>query len=186
MMYIKLYEEYLIEHDGKYPAAQFQDDYMIVHKVTEGSNKGRIKFKFYDEDDKNYSNICSMIFGATKILDTKYIDNEQIREVKIGGIKFRKVPANTIDVVLNCFLEQMGYNPTTWRQNPEEHSDREQLIKILKEVFEYKIKNVALESKDLGDIFDNLLKVRDEIFEFQKEHYVEYDSKRMSKKYNVF
>ena len=181
MKYLKIYEDF-----EKYPAVQFQDEYMIVHKVTVGDNKGRIKFKFYDEEDKNYSNICSMMFGAAKILDTNYIDNEEIRKLKIVKNKFKKVPTNTIDVVLNCFLEQMGYNPTSWRQHPDEHTDREQLIKILKENFEDKIKNVALESKELGDIFDNLLKVRNEIFEFQREHYSEYDARRMSKKYNVF
>lgn len=166
-----------------YPAIQFQDEYLIVHKVTEGTNKGLIKFKVYEESSERYSITYSMLYGAAFLLDSKYETNEQIRNIKLENIaKFRKVNDNTIDAIIFTFLEDIGYDKESIDKMKfgGEHS-----IKVLNLMIFSAIKKVAKNSKNLGEVFDGLREIRDEFFEFEKPYYNEWKTKKDQEKYNL-
>jgi hypothetical protein len=162
----------------KMPAIQFEDDYLKVHKIKEGPNNGKILLKFNDDRDMNTTwSVLSMTSGCAKILDTKYEKIPEIRKVELSN--FRVVHSNSIDVILENFLKQMGYedNNILWYKS-------EVMVK-LKELFADKIKMCVNSAKDLGEVMDNLRKVREEIFEFQKPHYEEWEMRKNANKYNL-
>lgn len=173
----------------KVPAIQFENDYLKIHKITEGPNKGKILFKFNENNDTKWSSL-SMVSGCAEILDTKYENIPEIRNVELSdNEKFRNVHGNTIDVVLQKFLTQMGYVSINKNIFDRFVSDvlwyRSEIMVNLKNLFTDKIKMCADSAKDLGEVTDLLKKVRDEVFEYQKDHYDDWELKRNITKYNL-
>lgn len=163
-----------------YPAIQFKDDYLIVHKITEGRHKGKIKIKIYEESSDRYSITYSLLSGIAILLDTKYEKNEQIRNIKVSDVhKIKTVPQPTVDLILHEFLIDIGYDLDF---NKSIYSGK---IKDLQIKFTDDIKNVLQKSNDLGDVFDGLRAVRDDITEFRKDHYEEYVRTTDTNKYNL-
>jgi uncharacterized protein YpbB len=166
-----------------YPAIQFQDEYLIVHKVTEGPNKGLIKFKVYEESSERYSITYSMLYGAAFLLDSKYETNEQIRNIKLENIaKFRKVNDNTIDAIIFEFLKDIGYSKDKIERM---RFDSYHSIKELNTIFFSAIKEVAKYSKNIGEVFDGLRRIRDGFFYYEKPYFDEWKLKNNQEKYNL-
>ena len=178
-MNIKIFEKF----NKKYPATQFKDNYLEVHKITEGANKGKVVFKFYD----NYNEIKSLTslpFGCAKILDSKYEHNEEIRNVILDVSRFKKVQSNTIEMVLYEFLFDMGYKQESDLSSGIKMFDRD-VINDLVSNFSDEIKSVVELSNNIGDVLDGFKKIRNEVFKYQKRHYDEWTLNKDVNKYNL-
>jgi len=174
MKYIKKFES------RKYPAIQFKDENLTIWKITEGVHKGNIKFKFYKEIDKEYTDIYSIMSGSAKILDTEYEHNEKIREITTD-LKNRKVSTNTIDTILYTFIQSVGYE----KEDVDKIYRSNRYDNVLKKMFENKIQKVSDNYKNLGDIFDGLRKVKDEFIKYETPNFEEYKLNKEANKYNL-
>jgi len=175
MKYLKIYENF--DESFKKPYFAFEDDFLTIHKINNGVNKGKILFKFLDKT--GFDNPYSMTLGCAKILDSEYENYSDIREIKIEG-RFIKVQKNTAEAILHEFLLDMGYEIPSmsmkWVYDIKEK---------LWEEFEDKIISIPGHAKDLGDVLDGLRKVRNEVFEFQKDHFEKWQLDRDINKYNL-
>lgn len=112
----------------------FKDDFLKIRKLTKEPVEGKILFRFYYE---KYEDVCSMLYGCAKLLNTKYENNDQIRGITLGD--YRKVNTSSINAILRLFC-----------QNDEELAKR---IKIKYSDDIYKIVDNA---HNLGDVIDGL------------------------------
>lgn len=169
----------------EYKAIQFQDEYLIVHKVTEGTSKGLIKFKFYDEIDKGYTNVNSMVLGSTKILDTQYEKNETIRNVTILD-KYKKVHSATFNIAMRSFFQAMA-NLASVSLIPQEidkltWSDwYKNNTKPAMEMYFDDLEDV----KNLGDLLDTIRKIRERFFVLEEDEFKEFLLQKNIDKYNL-
>jgi hypothetical protein len=155
---------------------------LLINKITEGANKGKILFKFWNEENRTFGDKYSMMAGCAKILDTEYGKNEQLRNIKLEGMKIRKVQTNTVERVVYNFLLDLGYV----NEFPDKYlTHGGELILRLRNKFSEKIKAIPTTSNDLGDIIDELKKVRQELFDFQREDYEKWVFDTDTKKYNL-
>jgi hypothetical protein len=136
---------------------RYIDEFLYVYKIK-GFAKGKIIFKLYNKDareaDQKWSTF-SMLSGCAQILDTKYENKPEIRNITLGSAKFRKVMPNTIDRVFFDFLKDLGYNRNS---NPL-------VIKELKVEYQEKLKQIPKAAINLGDVLDELKKIRELIRE---------------------
>lgn len=152
-MIVKIFEDFEKSNDSYWV---FEDEYLKIHKILHGANKGKILFRIFNPKENNFNDKFSMMYGAAIILGTKYTNYPQIREIKLGPIKFRKVQPNTIDAIISNFLKDLKHDDdvsTLWIE----------MFSKMKFKFEKYIKKIAEESIDLGEVFDGLKKVKDEI-----------------------
>lgn len=91
MKYIKMYE-YVVGSSGKY---KFDDGNLKIFQIVEGPNKGKISFRFPSEDTFHGYDSNSLILGASKILDTDYINNPDIRNIELMDYKYKKLTTST-------------------------------------------------------------------------------------------
>lgn len=111
----------------------FQDEFLKIRKLPGGPFKGKILFKFYQ--DINNWDVCSMILGCAKLINTKYEHNSQLREITIG--EYRKINPSSINAILRLFC-----------QNDEE------LITRFKKEWTDEIHNIVDSASNFGDIID--------------------------------
>jgi hypothetical protein len=112
MKYLKLFEDSKnMRKFEKVPAIRYEDDYLKIHKIKEGPNKGKIIFKFNEKIDRGLDwSSLSVMSGCAKILDTKYEKIPEIRNIELSDDKkFRRVHSNSIDVILQNFLRQIQF-----------------------------------------------------------------------------
>ena len=169
-MKLLLFEEFKIPSDDiDHDEWVYSDEFLKIHKILHGENKGKIQFIFFNIDafDEKYS----MMYGVAKLLDTKYANLPEIRGITIGPIKFRKVPENTMVSIINLFIEKIDFTD----YNNDDDKDKFLIKRILSSAtilkFNDEIKEIALRSQDLGDIFDKLKIISDEIYDYQKNIY---------------
>lgn len=179
MKYIKTYES------REYKAIQFQDEFLILHRVTEGNNKGLIKFKFYDEQDKGYTNVNSMMLGSTKILDTPYEKNSIIRNVPILD-KYKKIQSTTFSIVMKHFFQAMG-NLASVSLTPQEIDKltwRDWYKNNTKPAMEMYFDDLE-DVKNLGDLLDTIRKIRERFFVLEEDEFKEFLLQKNIDKYNL-
>ena len=128
----------------------FEDEYLQIEKISYGPNDGKIQFRFYDENTHSYIWKCSMMYGCAKLINTEYETYPEIQEIKIGNKKFRKVQHNTIESVLIDFLKRIGY------------PDMNELDSCVVRYGD-KIKNIAENAKNLGDVLHEFRKIYNEL-----------------------
>lgn len=133
----------------------FQDDFLKIRKLPIGSCKGKILFRFYNEQEDNWT-VCSMILGCAKLINTKYEHNNELRKIEIG--EYRKHNISSINAILRLFC-----------QNDEE------LITRFKKEWTDEIQNIVDSAINFGDIIDRL---KDNIYE-------QADLIFKSRKYNI-
>ena len=80
---------------------QFKDEYLGIHKVLNGENKGKIQFRFFNNKKNDFSDKYSVMSGSALLLGTKYVNYTEIREITIENALFRKVQINTIEYIFN-------------------------------------------------------------------------------------
>lgn len=193
MNHIKIYEEFESEYINPFP---YQDNYLRIHKIKQGPNKGKIHFIFiipteYDtvkHIKKDEENKYSMVLGCIKILDTEYENNPQIRNIELGPVRFRKVAPNTMESVFIEFLISMGYETEDKAGNmysAARFGEFSELLKDLKDTFSDELGKVAETAKNLGEVMDNLKILRNEIFETLKNHFEDWQLQRSIKSYNL-
>lgn len=168
--------ELVMGGDSNFP---FKDDKIKIHQVKNGPNRGKIGINFIDQNQK-----YAYASGCAKLLDTEYEHKPELRNVQINN-KFKKITPFSIEVILRDFLLDMGYVEVDNKSNIENvfwvGSD---VMTILKDKFEDDFKELE-NSRNLGDVMDGLRKIRDEVFEFQREHFEEWEMNRNAKKYNL-
>jgi hypothetical protein len=163
----------------------FSDDSVKIHKILYGENKGKIQFRFFNEKGQEFSDKYSMMAGVAKLLNTKYANLSKVREITLGPVLFRKVPTNTMNSIITSFTKKIDLSDY---HNPD---DKEKFLinRILNSTttlrFEDRIREIALKSENLGEIFDKLKIVSDEANEFQKEVYDKMKLDLQIKKYNI-
>lgn len=182
MKYLKKYEYKTIEIDfDKKSYFEFEDDYLKIHKIKNGENKGKIFFKFFED----YALIASssLMLGCAKILDSKYEKDKNIRDIEISGhIKFRKIQPNTMEAILKIFVSKIGY--------PEKEA-KNILSKITKDGFneivsiDNDIRMIALRSKNLGEVLDGLKKIQESFIESKIERFKEWEFQNNIKNFNL-
>lgn len=194
-MKIKIFEDFKLHDDADIDYSDYDkssywaysDNFIKIHKILNGVNKGKIQFRFFDENASHgqyFSYKCSMMFGVAKLLDTKYANLPEIRDITIGSIKFRKTHSNTIEHILKLFtkIDFSCYN------NPDD-KDKSLIKRIISSSsilkFGDNIKEISLTAQNLGDIFDKLKILRDEVYEYQKELLERYIIELDTKKYNL-
>jgi len=175
MKYIKTYE------NREYKAIQFQDENLIVHKITEGANKGLIKFKFFNEIDKKYSDVCSITYGTAKILDTEYEKNSIIRNVTILD-KYKKIQSTTIKITLLLFFKQLGYTDDDYIRKIT-YEDR--YVKNTKIIMENNFHDAIKRVHNLGELFDEVRKIRDYFFYLEEDNFKKWQLEQDVDKYNL-
>lgn len=167
--------ELVMGGDSNFP---FKDDKIKIHQVKNGPNKGKIGINFIDENQK-----FAYASGCARLLDTEYEHNIEIRNVKISP-KFKKITQFSVEVILRYFLLDMGYVEDVDNNIENVIWVGSDVMTILKDKFEDDFKELE-NSKNLGDVMDGLRKIRDEVFEFQREHFEEWEMNRNAKKYNL-
>jgi len=160
MKYIKNFEDISLPSNDYY---YFKDEKLIVHKIFNGPNQDKIFFRFYNEEHENFSDKCSMMLGCTKILNTEYENIEKIRNMELGGSKFRKVHQNTYNTIFNYFLEKFGYNSDEVR-----YVKRRQPYRKWESYFKAELQKIATDAKDLGDVLDGLKKYKKDIYDLME------------------
>jgi len=170
MKLIKLFEEYNTDY------LAFNDEYLSIHKILNGANKGKIRFILHDPLTGGGDYKYSMMGGCGYILGTKYDKMPEVRNITVGG--FRKVPTNTMEHIFNDFIEDMGYEDLVYAH---ERKIKEDLLKN----FGDEIKKVAEESYNLGDILDGLKNIQNKVFSHLKNDYEEWRLKKDTDKYNL-
>ena len=193
---MKFFEDFKLHNDAdvdysdydKLSYWQYSDKFLKIHKILNGANKGKIQFRFFDKDagvGNEFSNKYSMMFGATKLLNTKYVDLPEIREITLGPVLFRKVPTNTMESIIREFTEKIDFSSY---DNPDD-KDNFLINRILSSAttlrYEDRIREIALKSENLGEVFDKLKIISDEAYEFQKELYDKMKLELDIKKYNM-
>lgn len=185
--YLSLYDNF-----GQESAYPYEDNYLKIHKIKQGPNKGKIQFRFIIPTDnmfyskKDEENKSSMVLGCVKILDTKYENNSQIRKIELGPVRFRKVAPNTMESVFVEFLIDMGYEADKSTMYAESrYGIFSNLLKELKEKFSNELKVVAENANNLGDVIDNIKNIRQKVFDYLKPHFSEWQLQRSAKQYNL-
>lgn len=138
-MKIKLFEE--LNNDYFI----FEDKYLKIQLIKNGVNKGKIMFRFFNNDTKQFSDKYSMMYSAAILLDSKYERISEIRNIPIGPVLFRKVQTNTLDAIIRKFC-----------------TNAVDMI-LYASKFSNEIKNIPMNANNMGDIFDGLRDVRDRI-----------------------
>ena len=179
-MYIKQFEDY-----SKDSYWAFEDDYLKIHKILHGTNRGKIQFRTPNKENPYTLNKFSMMYGASVLLDTKYVNLPEIREIEIGRELFRKVATNTMDSIMIEFTKRIDFTDYDNVNDKDGFTIKRLLISSATFKFGDKIKEIALEAKNLGDIFDNLKIVKDEVYEYQTEMYNNFKLELDMKKYNM-
>jgi hypothetical protein len=195
MKYIKFFYNYTQFEKNSYflpihvgPHWQFKDEYLGIHKILHGVNEGKIQFIFFNDKKNNFSDKYSLMSGSAMILDTKYVDNIEIRKIIIEP-PLKKLFVNTKEYILNTFIS----TPPTSEKNIYDSIKEpivlgnylRNLIENLKIVLGYKLEKIATESNNLGEIFDKLKIFREDVIQFQKEHFEKWELDRDTKKYNL-
>ena len=137
MIYLKKYES-----SGS-PFIYKADGYFWIHKINFGANKGKILFRFYNEESRNYADSNSMLLGCFRILGTKHEYDPKLRKIKLGGEKFRKLYYGTLDAIVKR-LEDVKYTTNEMRKQ-----------------YEDKLQDTLTLSKNLGDVMDGLKIMKD-------------------------
>lgn len=149
-MKIKLFEDLIKVGNNEYDIDKFdhhinpnywafEDNNLKIHKILHGANKGKIIFRFFDEEEQNFNIKYSMLLGCAKILDTNYENNQKIRAITLGPEKFKNVYNNTVDSILRHFC-----------------NNDDKLVATMRDEYSKILENVPKESKNLGDIIDKL------------------------------
>ena len=175
MKYIKTYEDF----ENKWFA--FEDSNLRVHKIKNGENKDKIMFAtpYKNEDGVETWSKHSLMLGCARLLDTKYENNPKIREVEIGGMKFREIKIGTLSAISRLFLMQMGYSKEKVNTIIVSFS----LISL--DPIADNLKSLIETAKNLGEVIDGLRIIRDEFFDFHREEYEAWRLNTDIKKYNL-
>lgn len=158
----------------------FDDSNIRVHKIKNGPNQGKIRFYFLNVSSSLYSK-CSMGLSCFRILDTKYEKNSEIRNITLGPKRFRILQANTNHTIIKEFVFDILKN----HDAGELFSVSHKFINLLELKFEEKLKNIAVDCKNLGEVMDNLKKIRNEMMEYIKNDLEEWILDQDTKKYNL-
>jgi len=141
-MKIKLFEEYNKDY------LAFNDEYLSIHKILYGPNKGKIRFLFHDFGDSLIPASYSMMYGCSIILGTKYEKIPQIRQITTE--KFKTVATNTMSCIYQKFMENMGYEGIDFTEHERKN------LNELKNKFNYRIQEMRTKSNNIGEILDGL------------------------------
>ena len=189
MKYINFFDAYATQFGKNFFDSKpksywvFKDEYLGIHKILYGVNEGKIQFRFFNDIKNDFSNKFSMMSGSVLLLNTKYVDYSEIRQITIGN-KSRKVQTNTKEYIFNTLIEKSFYDSAD--ASPIELGGLlRNLIENLKILFGNKLEEIATESDNLGEIFDKLKIFPEEVLQFQKDHFEKWELDRDTKKYNL-
>lgn len=174
MKYIKMYE-YIVGARGEY---KFDDGNLKIYQIIEGPNKGKTQFRFLKDEDIMYYDSNSFMLGSSKILDTDYINNSDIRNIELTNSKHNNLTSPSKHGIIYQFFYNLGYN----------RDDQEQLRKIFssaEHIYGEILENISLTSKNLGEVFDRLKKLRDVFFENEIDAFKRYKIEKDANKYNI-
>lgn len=188
MKRLKKYDNFYTSNSYKGPFV-FTDDYKLkIHKIPNGINKDKITFRFFNKINNDYTDRCSLMLGCARVIGTKYENDTELRNIEIGGSKFRKNHYITIEAIINYFIKDLNYKKYRPSKYEIVSPDGEKYYvnnKYLVTLFEADFQNIVENANIIGDIIDELKKLKPKILKVQQNHYDEWALNKNINKYNI-
>lgn len=183
MKRLKIYDNFYTSNSYKKPFV-FTEVKLKIHKIPNGVNKDKITFRFFNKINNDYTDKCSLMLGCARVIGTKYENNTEIRNIEIGGDKFRKVLYNTVETIILLFLKDLNYTKLGKYEintisGEKYYINTKKLVYLFTDYFQ----NILTNAINIGDVIDELKKLKPKII---KKHQDIFDEWLLDKNINKF